>query len=160
MEIKLLDEKKDVELLREAWSWSDASARWFREANDAWKETFEDFLKSAKDEMLFGVYAEELTAVIRLIPAGGQIYVIHLYAKRKTPLEVLVSAGNTLKEYLYNKGVNGFFGWIPTRNRSIIRLYEMLGFRFSGYRQYKPGESGRVFEWRQMISHKNIEQNA
>jgi hypothetical protein len=152
-EIRLLDTEKDEQTLREAWNWSRAAPRWFRESLECFKESEDEFIEATRNEMLFLVTDTEPTAVIRLVPTGEKRFTIHLYAKRKTDFEVLTQAGLSLKKYLFDKDIaRAFGGWIPPQNRGVIKLYHALGFQFSGLRCFRGQIRGRVAEWLYMAS--------
>jgi hypothetical protein len=153
MLIRLLDIEKDASVFREAWDWAREAPRWFRDAMDVWKETFEEQMEAARNELHYGVFLDdEPAAVIRLIEAWPWVFNIHLSARRRTPLDVLVEAGSTLRDFLFAQGVKGFYGYIPTQNRGVIRLYEALGFFDSGVRCFKGMTHGRVIEWKHMVT--------
>lgn len=158
-EIRLLDETKDADLLRMAWSWKEDAPKWFRDSVMVENETFEDFIKSAKDEILFGVFNAEYyhfkepepTAVIRLTAHFLDTYQIHLMAHRATDWQVLAQAGLSVKKYLEERGAS-FFGWIPARNRGIVRLYKFLGFVNKGVKCYRGKMRNRAILWLLMES--------
>jgi len=153
MLVRLLDVEKDGRVFKEAWEWSRSAPKWFLDTLDVWKETFEEQMDAAKNELHYGVFvADQATAVVRLIEAFPWVFNIHLAARRRTPLETLVEAGSKLRDFLYSQGVQGFYGYIPAQNRGIIRLYEALGFRDSGIRCFKGATHGRVIEWKHMVA--------
>jgi hypothetical protein len=148
-----MDAERDAEDLRIAWGWMDSSPRWFRESLATWKETLDEFIEDAEREMIYGIYLEgEITAVIRFIPDKNQMFDLHLYAKRKTPFDVLLQGCRSIKAYLFDKGVKGLYGWINTRHRGVIRLYRELGFTDNGARETKGEAHGRPLEWMNFVS--------
>lgn len=152
VDIKLLDPEKDREYLREAWHFSDSAPQWFKDASSAWKETFEEFAAGVENEMVYGVFTDDaLTAAVRLIPDEKMFFDIHLYAKRKTPFDVLLQAGESVKQYLFDRGVKCFYGWICEKNRGVIRLYRELGFVHNGATEIKGEYRGRPILWLNMI---------
>jgi hypothetical protein len=154
-EIRLLNEG-DEELLREAWAWQDSSPKWFQESQSSEKEELIDFLNTAKDKLLYGVFDEGLTAVIRLNPFANKVFSIDLFARRKTDFNVLSEAGLSLKYYLFDNGIaKGFFGWLPSRNRGVIKLYNFLGFTHSGVVCYKGQYHDKPVKWLLMVSEEN-----
>lgn len=157
-EIRLLDEGKDKGLLEEAWGWQDDAPQWFRESQDSEKETLSDFLETAGEKLLYGIFDDGLTAVIRLNPFNNKVFSIDLFAKRKTDWTLLCEAGKSLQMWLFdNQIANGFFGWIPSRNRSIIKLYNALGFIHNGVICYKGKYHNRPCRWLLMTAEKIID---
>ncbi len=146
--IRILDEKKDIDLLRIAWKWEAAAPQWFRSASQAVKETFEDFIVKAKGELLIGVFEDEIKAVLR-ISEGNQL---HLYVKKGSiSAEKLLIAFESIKVYLVNHGITKFSGWIPKRNRHVIAIYKALGFTHDGVRcwqgSYERNGERKPCEW-------------
>lgn len=136
--LRLLDVDKDKDLLIEAYDWRLTAPAWFRKCLDIFKETKEEYLENAKDEMHFGVFEdEEMKAVIRLVQDRPGVLNIHLSAKKGADIEMILAAGETLRDLLFEKGVQSFFGYLPTLNKGISKLYEALGFHDTGIRVYK-----------------------
>lgn len=144
--IRLLDPEKDMDLLREAWDWRDDAPRWFQESLAIDKESWDDFVSGSKDEWHYGIFSDGLMAVVRLIQSSPRVFNIHLSARRKTDFEVLLTAGKSIRDYLFDKGVLGFYGYLPTVNRGVSKLYEELGFTDTGIRVFKGQIRGRVGE--------------
>lgn len=150
-EIRLINEN-ETELLTTAYHWSDDAPDWFRQHQE--EESLDDFL-SIGDRLYYGVFADELTAIVRLTPFSNMIFNIDLFAKRKTDWQILCEAGKSMKEYLFDNGVNGFFGWISSKNRAVIRLYEALGFSHNGLVCYRGQYHNRAVRWLLMTCAKN-----
>lgn len=139
----------EIELFEEAWGWVEGAPDWFKATFSAWGETKSEFFESAENEMRFGLFDNGLTAVIRLVPVK-EYYCLHLYARKKTNFELLTAAGLGLRDYLTAKGVKGFFGWIAPQNRSVVRLYKLLGFEYLGITKYKGHFKTKPIEWMMM----------
>jgi hypothetical protein len=149
-EIRLVE---DEELLKEAFGWQDNAPDWFKQSQATEDETLDDFLETAKDKLFYGIFDNEFTALIRLNPFSQKVFSIDLFAKRKTDWSVLAEAALSLKHYLYDNDVcHGFFGWIPDKNRGIVRLYKFLGFSHNGIVCYKGQYHGKVVRWLLMAS--------
>lgn len=146
-DIRLLDVEKDKDVLTEAWSWRDDAPKWFRESLDIFKETFDEYMNAVPSELHYGVFDERAIAVIRLIEAEPYVFNIHLSARRGAEFDTLVVAGAALRDYLFENGVKGFFGWLPTINRGVARLYRSLGFTDTGLRIYKGQIHGKTVEF-------------
>lgn len=143
--LQLLDAEKDRDLLIEAYDWRLTAPAWFRKCLDIFKETKDEYLESAKGELHFGVFEEdEMKAVIRLAQEKPGVLNIHLSAKRGTNPEMLLAAGETLRDRLFAEGVQSFYGWIPTLNKGVCHLYEALGFHDTGLRIWKGVIHGKV----------------
>lgn len=147
MNIRLLHPEKDKDVLTEAWNWREGSPKWFQESLDIFKETFEDYMKSVPNELHYGVFDESPMAVIRLIETEPYIFNIHLAARRGADFEALVQAGTSIRDYLFDNGVKGFFGWLPSVNRGVSKLYKALGFQDTGLRIFKGRIHGRTIEF-------------
>lgn len=147
--IRLLNIDNDLELFREAWSWRYAAPKWFQEALDIFKETFEEYLEAIPNELHYGVFIEgEISAIVRLVEIGPRVFNTHLYAKRKTDFGMLLEACQAIRDHLFAQGAIAYIGWIPSNNRSIARLYENLGLRETGMRCFKGTIRGRLAEFR------------
>jgi hypothetical protein len=147
MNIRILNEQKDIELLREAWAWRDSAPQWFKSLNTE-NETWDEFIANAHEELLIGIFDESLLAVIRLVQHRLGLFELHLMTRRKADWNILLQAGLSAKQYLFDKKVaQTFFGWIPRRNKGIVRLYRALGFVHNGERCYKGQTHGRPIEW-------------
>lgn len=147
--IRLLNIDKDMPIITEAWNWRFTAPKWFRESLDIWKEDFDEMLAAMPNELHYGVFVDDQpTAVIRLIEERGQIFNIHLSAKRKTDFEVLLQAGSSVRDYLFDRGVKSFYGFLPTVNRGVSHLYERLGFTDTGIRIYKGTIRGKTGEFK------------
>lgn len=145
-EIRLITDEK---ILATAYSWADDSPSWFRETLDIWKETLAEYIKASKNEFNYGVFIDdEVVAVVRLVEYQPFVFNLHLYVKRGADFEVLLQAGRSLRDYLKDKGAKGFFGWLPSMNRSVARLYKELGFTETGLKIYKGQIRGKTVEWR------------
>lgn len=145
IEIRILDENKDESLLDTAWKWEREAPEWFKEVQSAHKETFIEFLTSAKTELLAGIFIDNnLSAVIRFVPQDG-MHELHLMAKRGTDFNLLLEACKSIKEYVFERGVEILGGWVARVNRPVIKLYRLLGFahldnRTEGTVRGKPAE--------------------
>lgn len=149
-EIKLVT---DHALLREAFSWSENAPRWFRESEEP--ESVEEFLETADQRLFYGIFDKEMKALLRFTPFVEQVLSVDLFATRDISMPVLTQASASIQAYLYDKGVaNGFFGWIPTFNRSIRGLYAELGFQFSGVACYRGKTHNRPVKWLLMVHSK------
>ncbi len=144
--IRILDETKDVEELKTAWSWFEETPAWFKESLASSKETLADFLRSAENELLIGIFEKQITAVLRIVPQNG-VYELHLMAKRRTDWGILVQAFASVRDFLSERGIDKFGGWIPKKNRAIIRLYRSLGFQYNGIRCFQGKTHGKIIEW-------------
>lgn len=143
--IRLLDSEKDRDVLVEAWNWRESAPKWFRESLEIFKESKEEYLEAAPRELHFGVFAEnEATAVIRLVEEKPWVFCIHLSARRKTDFNLVLEAGLALRDYLFSQGVQSFYGWLPTVNRGVSKLYESLGFSDTGIRVFKGTIRGKT----------------
>ncbi len=146
-EIKLVT---DETLLEEAFKWADAAPLWFRQSQE--KESLAEFIESADEKLFYGIWDGEFTALIRLNPVASGTFSIDLFAKRTTDMEVLKQAGYSLQQYLFDKGVVRFVGWIMRQNRGIRKLYATLGFHDSQMRCFKQSTHGKPIEWILMVN--------
>jgi hypothetical protein len=147
--IRLLNIETERDLFIEAYNWRYEAPRWFQECLDIWKETLEDYLENSKDELHYGVWdGEVLIAVIRLIQDVPGLFNIHLSVRKGTDWNVLLAAGNCLRDFLFSAGIQGAYGYLPVINKSISKLYECLGFTDSGIRVFKGIVHGRLMEWK------------
>lgn len=147
VEIKFLD-FDNVDVLTEAWGWADSAPQWFQQSQDDANETLDDFLTPNESVLLVGIFVDETaTAVIRLTQVREMIFAIDLFAHRKTDWQILLNAGLSVQEYLFEKGVKGFFGWIPSKNRPIVKLYQCLGFVHRGIKCRRGVMHGRSIKW-------------
>ncbi len=143
---------QDESLLAEAYHWQDTMPQWFRDSQNAWKETEEEYLEASKSELNYGVFLEDiLVAVIRLIEVYPSVFNAHLMVKRGTSLETLIEAAKCLKDYLFHNGVYSLYGYIWNKNRGVCKLYEAIGFHDSGVRCYKGKIKGRLAQWKQYL---------
>lgn len=149
-EIRLLNIDKDMDVIKTAWGWRDTAPRWFRELLDVYKEPWSEYVENFPNELHYGVFTDgEPQAIVRLIEAHPWIYNLHLSAKRKTNFGVLVQAGLSLRDYLFDQGIHGFYGNIATINRGVCKLYEALGFIDTGRRTVKGTIHGKDVVWKQ-----------
>jgi hypothetical protein len=152
MIVRLLNLDEERDLFIEAYNWRYDAPRWFQECLDIWKETLEDYLENAKDELHYGVWDDEVfVAVIRLIQDASGLFNIHLSVRRGTDWNVLLAAGNCLREFLRSVGVSGTYGYLPVINKSISKLYQCLGFSDTGIRVFKGVVHGRLMEWQHYL---------
>lgn len=123
----------DAELLTTAFRWQDQAPRWFQDSQEP--ETLDEFIASEERSLFYGVFAPDLTALVRLSPIAGRMLLADLFARRGTDLEMLTNACASIQQFLIATDVtNGFVGWIPEMNRPIRRLYADLGFTDTGIR--------------------------
>jgi len=156
LEVRYLDPSRDADVFREAWEWMESAPRWFRDCYNAWKETFEEQMDAAKGELNYGIFeGGEPSAIIRLAEARPWIFQTHLSARQRTPLDTLITGGRMVRNYLFDHGVKGFYGFVPAKNRSVICLFSSLGFMDTGVRCFKGTTHGKVIEWRQFALGKN-----
>lgn len=136
MNIRILDERRDEGLLREAWAWASDAPEWFREVQSAHKESLGEFLKTAHEELIVGIFEnEKVVAVVRFVPqmfGETGLHELHLMAKRKTDFNSLFQACASIKQFVAERGLIKLGGWIAKKNRPIVKLYEMLGFKHHG----------------------------
>ncbi len=146
--IRILNEQSDAELLREAWAWAETMPDWFKEVQAEHKETLNDFLDAAKDELIIGVFTEcGLSAVIRFVPQMAGLYELHLMAKRGTDFEVLLNACQSIKFYVFDHGFRHLGGWAAEKNRPVVRLYRQLGFSQSADFKMQGTIHGKTAKW-------------
>jgi len=62
--------------------------------------------------------------------------------------EALYVASCTLRDFLFKQGHICIYGYLPTINRGISRLYECLGFTDTGIRVFKGIVHGKLVEWK------------
>lgn len=127
--IRILHERSDRKLLRDAWRWINDFPEWFRDSFNIHKESLSQFLLDSKNELLIGIFIDnQISSVIRFVPMHNNLYELHLMTKRGMDFEVLFRACLSIKAYVFDHGMTRIGGWIPTKNRHIIKLYKMLGF--------------------------------
>lgn len=151
--VQLLDAVEDRDRLVEAYNWRETAPRWFRECLDVWKESLEEYLNSAADELHYGIWGgEEMLATVRLIPCEpAGTYNIHLNAKKGIDFEALFVGACTLRDFVFKQGKVHVYGYLPSINRGISQLYECLGFVDSGIRVFKGVVHGKVIEWKHYV---------
>lgn len=149
--IRLVTEHK---LLTTAFKWSEDAPRWFREHEDP--ETLESFLDSADDRLFYGIFAPDLTALIRLTPFAGGVFAIDLFANRGSSRQLITEGGRSIQSFLYDNNVaQGFFGWIAEVNRPVRAIYDDLGFHDTGVRCYRGKTHNRPVKWSLRAHSKN-----
>ena len=146
----------DHDLLAEAFHWSSDAPRWFRESEE--HETLEEFLANADRCLFYGIFDGEMKALLRLTPFAQGVFAVDLFARRSTDRELLTQAALSIQTYLYDREIaNGFFGWIPTFNRSVRAIYARLGFQDSGVSCYRGKTHNRPVKWLLMVNSRNEE---
>lgn len=150
IKVQLLSSDKDKDLLIDAYRWRETSPSWFQECLEIWKESLEDYLESSVNELHYGVWHEgQFIAAIRLVPDQMDfVYNLHLNVKKGTDPEVLYVASCTLRDFLFSQGRIYIYGYLPTFNRGISKLYECLGFTDTGIRIFKGMVRGKLVEWK------------
>lgn len=146
--IRILDETKDRSILETAWNWSQGAPNWFKNALAVHKETLKDFLHESANELIIGIFIDnEPQSVVRFVPMANGLYELHLMAKRKTDFNILLQACESIKQYVFDNGIKRLGGWIPARNRHIVRLYKLLGFNQRGQIVREGTFHGRDIVW-------------
>lgn len=145
--IRLLNPQNDLPLFREAWNWRYQAPKWFQESLEIFKESWDEHVIRISTELHYGIFIDEnLVAVVRLTETYPHIFNIDLSAKRKTSPQILLQAGSSIRDFLFDQGVKGFYGWLPVQNRGVAWLYRSLGFFDTGEKIYKGRIHGKLAE--------------
>lgn len=136
----------EYDLLETAFHWADEMPDWYKEFQQIHLETFDSFIGTG-NQLFIGVFQGELRALARFVLCPNGIYDIHLYVKRKTDPEMLFNACQSIMYYLFDQGIKGLSGWVPSKHRGIVNLYKNLGFTNNGIRCFEGKVKGKLVEW-------------
>jgi hypothetical protein len=149
MFIRRLDVEKDYELYREAYGWDAGYPRWYKRMDSVFRPSFDEFITQARtdDQADIGVFDSELIGLISLTVRARGVFEAHLWAKRKSSVDVLACAAFQVRESLRGIGMREVYVWIERKNRAVQKLCAMAGMEFQGITLLK-GHGGKLTEWR------------
>lgn len=135
-------ETQDEALLREFWQDEQIYPQWYRDANNAWTQTWEEHLDFCKS--CWRIYANENSLVY--VEASGNLHFavgrnIKLDDQRANGRDLILLRDKLLTEF------SQLFGWVNSRNWGLKRLFSELGFKDSGVRMIKGHSHGNVLVW-------------
>jgi hypothetical protein len=136
MHIRRLDPEKDRELFILAYQWEHENVpRWFREMDEAFPMTLDEWLGYARDEKQasVGVFDGEMKGLIYTHFTGRGTFDSHISAPRRAPLRLLMEGIIQLRHSMFRDlNAQVVYGWLARGNRGLWRLAEMCGFRPDG----------------------------
>lgn len=148
MYIRALRDEK--ELFRQAHEWTQEAPAWFRQLDAVFGfKDFETYYKQAceKSQVSFGVFSDELVALITIIERAKGVYEAELSAKRGADPLLIIEATNVIRSAVFDHGCLEGYVWVASRNRMALKICELGGFRRDGIRMYRGVCKGNVVEW-------------
>jgi hypothetical protein len=146
---------EEESLFREAYEWTRDAPKWLKALDSifGWK-TFEDYYKQAREEnqVSFGVFENELVALVALVERAKGLFEAELSARRGTDIRLIAQAVREVGNALVSSGQVECFIWVAKRNRPVLRMCEVVGFKRTGISLFKGSYKERVIEWLKLSS--------
>jgi hypothetical protein len=138
----------DYELYQEAFDWTGKAPEWFRQLDSVfgWPD-FETYYEQTKDKISFGIFDNELVALVTIIERARGIYEAELSARRGTDVLLIIEATRVIRDAVFAHGCLEGFMWVALRNRMVLKVCEAAGFQRDGIRMFRGVCKGRVIEW-------------
>jgi hypothetical protein len=162
--IRRLDPAHDEDLLIQAYGWEHGDVpRWYREMDEAFPMTLEEWLRCAGDErqVNVGVFDGEMKGMIYTHLTAKGTFDAHLAAPRRASVRLLMEAIIQVRHSMF-KDLNAqrIYGWLARGNRGLWRMAELCGFYPDGCTMIKgqwevPLTDGstvkRPIEWQRIV---------
>lgn len=149
--IRRLDPVADSAHLTTAWGWLQDSPAWYRQSASIFgSDSLDTYLYNARQERRIdvGVFEKgELAAIIGLTLRSKHCYEVQLDAAHSAPIELLVTAGSEVRDYMLSYGMQQAFAWLPRWNRSVKRILGEIGFTSDYLMMFRGKLRGRPIEW-------------
>lgn len=153
--IRRLDPENDREIYEQVFAWEKDYPRWLRDAEKACGMSLDEFLVKGQLEKRadVGIFAPELVGMISVnFDRGPKVFEAHIWAKRRTSLDLLAEAGLHVRDSLAKDlGMKAFFVWVVRRNNPIKKLCAMIGCVLDGASVIDGESHGKPIEWQRMI---------
>jgi hypothetical protein len=149
--LRRLDPDTDEQLVRDAVAWLDDQPRFYQDCDAAWGkvEDAEDYLRvmRADAQADFGVFEDELIAVITVTLEGKGSFNSHLMVKRGASVQAIcVGAASVIKQLFENGMVEGW-SWLARKNYGARKILSDIGMKLDGLEQIKGASHGKPISW-------------
>jgi len=146
----------DIDLLTEAYKWQFDTPKWFQETMSVWPESKDEYLENSKQEVHYGIFdGDELISSLRCVEAAPYVMEMHWAMKRKVDFNLIFSDAQVIRDHLFANDVKMLYGYIASRNQSLIKFAKNLGFYDTGSRRYKGLSKNKVIEWTHIVCENN-----
>lgn len=107
----------------------DEVQRWLDES-PSWRRTDDPGDPTDPCRIDIGVFVDNCFAAdVALVLRSPGVYEVYLDAKRGTSLDVLVEAGRTIRDQMFDYGMQTAFVWVPRQHRTVKAVIKAIGFR-------------------------------
>lgn len=131
------------------WRTERSAPEWFRDSQAVWTPTYRSFVGFWKDcREIWGLFDDEkLAAVVYLGFYDERSVNIHISVLTKLPEEEIVRFFSSLTRHKDEQGVVNRTAWILAKNRFLLRIAQMSGYRSTGLKLDYGAARGRVLRW-------------
>lgn len=151
LEIRRLDPTADHVLFEQSYQWLIDGPQWRRECEavfgtlDRTKWLAQTYTQGRFD---IGIFIDQhFAASVGLIVRGTSIYEVHFDAERGTPLEAVIDAGISIRDQMFDYGMQWCYTWIPHWNRPVLAVNKAIGFHPDNVSMLHGTCRGRLIEW-------------
>lgn len=123
LELRILNPETELDLFQEAFAWRSAPKKHLR-IN---RMSFEQFSGSYDNQVVFGLFNDQLWAVYMFIETAPKVVESHFTSRRDAPTEDVFAGAKTLLKWFEAEG-SQVTACIVERNRPLRRFAEALGF--------------------------------
>lgn len=136
-------EQKDENRLLEYWREERTYPKWWREADETWNQTEEEFLDFC--HQCHKIYELDDVALLYLEKPTPKTVNIHFSLKRGCDAYHMVNDLVAIRNETF-KTIELIFGWVHIRNKGLRKILEDCGFYWHGFSMFY-GQT-KVSEWR------------
>ena len=151
MRIRRLDPFFDVELLRLAHGWDKETPQWYREMDEIFDSTLDEYLARAREETQanIGLFeGDEMFALVYVNLVGSGVLDAHLAVKRKASPEKVLAGIVEIRDSLFRQlNTKIIYAWLARQNRPLVKMVLRCGFRLDGLTMLKGSIRGKIVEW-------------
>lgn len=151
LEIRRLRATEDGALFEQSYSWLMDGPQWRRDTEAVFNDlTREAWLAAAHDptRIDIGVFIDKVfSADVILTVRGRDVYEVHFEAHRGTPLDAIIEAGRTIRDQMFQHGMQWAYTWTPHWNRAVLAVNKAIGFQPSNVSMWRGTTAGRLIEW-------------
>lgn len=149
--IHRLDPTTDTALFEQSYQWLMDGPQWRRETEAVFSSlnhTEWMAATNASDRIDIGVFLDgRFVADVILTVRGRDIYEVHFDAQRGVSLYVVIEAGKTIRDQMFQYGMQWAYTWTPHWNRAVLAVNKAIGFRPSNVSMFRGSARGRLIEW-------------